>query len=473
MQVGAGDTMSLHLSNADWRTMRQSVERTSTEVQTNYHNLFQSTMTLVNTQNYTGASANALKRYFDRVTIPIMAEIMELSEELAVMLRKAETDFQGLESSASGIIRQSRLEQVRDRLLDHQNVFQDDIERVSRLNERIRNLGVGVTTGALGRNAVVGSYRDARKELLNINVELNNIDRQNLAEISRIKTRITRLRTIIRNVGRAVFSGSAPNFSNTDGIPRNIAVGGMGVLLRKVMADLDNASLFSHSWAKVRGDGTLETGTVRLLFEEGDGFGFSNGVFSASGKVGLADAHSTVDLNDNWQWNSFAGMFTLGGDITAGLSGIDGSGDFAVVSAGTGLYRTGEHFSGSIGIQGDILSASPSINTNAAGGIAQMAGGSSASLAGVSAPMSWSSSSGNQSLSLTPSLGLGAIVPVSQVEMVPVKINPQTITVVVNTEIAGSYKLGAIEGSSSNQITIPNIPGITIKAGQAVVSAIR
>ena len=197
--------MSSHLNNADLTALRIRVDKITREAQVGYYNLHKSTRTLIDSQNYFGPYAEAFKRYLRTVTNQTIIELLELTEEVAQITRKIESDFLGFESSASGIVNQSRLESVRDNLLTHRNTFQDDIDRVSRTNERITALGV--TTGALGRNAVVGSYGDARSELLNINMELNNIDRQNLAELARIEGRIDRLSAILVNIRGTVSRG--------------------------------------------------------------------------------------------------------------------------------------------------------------------------------------------------------------------------------------------------------------------------
>lgn len=331
--VPGGGGKDPHLSNACLTALRDSVEKLAKDVQVNYHNLFRSTSALINTPHYTGASASAFKSYLARVTVPVIAEVMELSEVLAIIARKIETDFQQLEAAAAGVVRQSRLEHVRSRLLNHQNVLEDYIAEVTKLNDRLRALGV--TPGTLDRNTVIGSYRDSRREILNINVELNNIDRQNLAELGRISARITRLMTVLGAVGVAVFSGSSPNFSNLDGIPRNIAVGGMGVLDRMKYAYLGNANaLLARSWATRHRNGQLEVGRWEFLFIE-------------NGRVGLYRGNSSIYMCDTWTRHASLNILNFAGSTHWNANVLHGG--FAVGTCALGwsnsvTYR-GENFS--------------------------------------------------------------------------------------------------------------------------------
>ena len=250
--------MSSHLNNTDLTALRVRVDKITREAQLGYYSLHKSTLTLIDSQNYFGPYAEAFKRYLRNVTNQTIAELLELTEEVARIARKIERDFLAFESAASGIVNQSRLESVRDTLLTHQNTFQGDIDRVSRTNERIK--GLGVTTGALGRNAVVGSYRDARSELLNINMELNNIDRQNLAELARIEGRIERLRAILVNI-RGTVSRGPMNCVELRMIPQ-ILTDVPGVLLNMKAQDPTSGfgarnALGSHRWTRWDGRGVF------------------------------------------------------------------------------------------------------------------------------------------------------------------------------------------------------------------------
>ena len=304
---------------------------------------------LINTPHYTGASASAFKSYLARVTVPVIAEVMELSEVLAIITLKIETDFQQLEASAAGVVRQSRLEHVRSRLLNHQNVLEDYIAEVTKLNDRLR--GLGVTPGVLDRNTVIGSYRDSRSEILRMNVELNNIDRQNLAELGRIQSRIARLMTVLGAVGVAVFGGSSPNFSNLDGIPRNIAVGGMGVLSRMKHAYLGNAdALLARSWATRHRNGNLEAGRWEFLFME-------------NGRFGLYRRNSSVYMCDTWTRHASVNVLNFAGSSHWNANVL--SGGFAVGVSVLGASNTVTHRGENLSVTGGLSSGAASTSAGA------------------------------------------------------------------------------------------------------------
>ena len=296
--------MSSHLNNADLTALRVRVDKITREAQLGYYSLHKSTLTLINSQNYFGPYAEAFKRYLRKVTNQTIAELLELTEEVARITRKIESDFLAFESAAAGIVNQSRLESVRDSLLTHRNTFQDDIDRVSRTNERIGNLGV--TTGPLGRNAVVGSYNDARSELLSINMELNNIDRQNLAELARIEGRIERLRAILVNIRGTVSKGPI-SCVELRMIPQ-ILTGVPGVLLNMRAQDPTSGfgtrnALGSHSWTRWDGRGVFRDNEWQFGFGNHGHFNGMDwaqaGVFNWSGQAFFSserDMHGNTDF---------------------------------------------------------------------------------------------------------------------------------------------------------------------------------
>ena len=253
--------MNLFLSNVHLSELRLRTDKVSAEIQINYYELFKSVQDLVINQNYVGPYADCFRNYLQTVTMQILAEFLELSEEIAQISRKIENDLHRLESFETGIIARTRLVDTRSRLLTRQNEFQDYIAKVSRTNERIKNLGV--STGALGGSDVVNSYNDSRRTLLDIDTELNIIDRQNLAELSRIEARIDRLCSMLSKVGKVVMQGSV-DFASLKGL--SISTGTPHVLL--VMMAQDPRSSFGNlsgkgaaQWSQWLDDGSFENGS--------------------------------------------------------------------------------------------------------------------------------------------------------------------------------------------------------------------
>lgn len=330
--------MNIHLSNADLIVLRQRVERTTQEIQVNYYNLYKSTQVLITTQNYTGPSADAFKTYLRRVTVSVITELLELTKDIETATQKLENEFKALESSNTGVVRQSSLESVRSGLTARRNTFEEHMDEVVQINQEVRSLGV--TPGALGRSAVASSFSEARSLLRSVNIELNNIDRANLKELRRLTARVDRLRLILNRVNSTILRGSTHDFSQLANIPRNIVTGRSSVLERMRAEDLDNVSLASNTWSSTSDCGLIQRdGYWQFMYVTGGvtKLDLKRGKIAGFGEAGVFRGRHGVRIGSHIRNDTTVEALAVSGqgslNATYGLHGLKGDTKLTVAGA--------------------------------------------------------------------------------------------------------------------------------------------
>lgn len=111
--------MGKYLDNAELTSLRNSIINTGNAVGNNIERTINKATILVNTKNWEGGSASAMKRYFNSGAINSLTGMYQALTDMTNVVQEARNAFLDYESNGSGRVEEETLEKINDDIDNH------------------------------------------------------------------------------------------------------------------------------------------------------------------------------------------------------------------------------------------------------------------------------------------------------------------------------------------------------------------